>query len=309
MKVNENKKLLIYLLALVILAIFSIAIFTWHVLYMYLVAIASAFVVEFVFAKIRKKPINLIHWFQTPLLFVLFLPSQAPLWLVLYGTVFAVFFGKAVFGGDDKYVFNPAIVGMLFVTVSFPNQMNNEWYHPVIGLVGSNNTATAYSMGILDASIPDLLLGTSAGTTGEVFRLLILILGLGLMLFKVIDWKIPVSFLVSYFLFNLFGNMSNNNFELMDALMPLLVGTVMLSAFFAAPDEPTAAKYPIGRIIYGVGFGFFTFLIRNFSDFTDGLVFVIIIMNTLAPLIDHIEVKKYEPKLVVETEEVGVLNE
>ena len=307
MKIKENKKMFIYILALVILAIFSIAIFTVHVLYMYLVALATAFVVEFVFTKFRKKEPNFIYWFQTPLLFVLFLPSQAPLWLVLYGTLFAVLFGKAVFGGDDNYVFNPAIVGMLFVTVSFPQQMNNEWYHPIIGFVGSDNTANALQSGILTDSIRDLLLGSSAGSVGEVFRLLILILGVGLMVFKIIDWKIPVSFLVSYFLFNLFGNMSSGNFNLLDALTPLLVGTVMLSAFFAAPDEPTAAKYPIGRIIYGIGFGFFTYIIRTFSTFPDGVIFVIIIMNTLAPLIDKIEFNKFNPKKEdVETSEVEV---
>lgn len=293
MKINKNNKMLIFLLALVLLAVFSIAIFTVHVLYMYLVAIATAFVVEFVFTKIRKKEPKFIYWFQTPILFVLFLPSNAPLWLVLYGTLFAVLFGKAVFGGDDNYVFNPAIVGMLFVTVSFPQQLNNEWYHPITGLVGADNTANLLQNGVLTSSIKDLLLGTSAGAVGEVFRLLILILGIGMMIFKIIDWKIPVSFLVSYFLFSLFGNMSKGNFNLVDSLMPLLVGTVMLTAFFVAPDEPTGAKYPIGRIIYGIGFGFFTYIIRTYSEFPDGLIFVIIIMNTLAPLIDKIEVSKY----------------
>lgn len=300
MKINDNKKLLIYLLALMLLAIFSIAIFTWHVLYMYLVAIATAFVVEFAFAKIRKKEINFIHWFQTPLLFVLFLPSQTPLEIVLFGSAFAVFFGKAVFGGDDKYVFNPAIVGMLFVTVSFPNQLAT-WFSPADSMTAVPSTADLLfggkGLGVNVASLGtytfrDLLIA-SPGTVGEVFRLLILVLGVLLIIFKVIDWKIPLSFLVSYFLFTLFGNMTVNNFNLMDAIMPLFVGTVMLSAFFVATDEPTAAKYPLGRIIYGIGFGFFTFLIRSFSDFTDGIIFVIIIMNTLAPLIDRIEVNKY----------------
>lgn len=299
MKIQENdKKLLIYLVSIFILSIFSIAIYGMYVFYMMLTAIGIAFVIEFAFAKIRKKKMNIANWFVTPLLFVLFLPAKAPIWLVIYGTAFAVLFGKAVFGGDDNYVFNPAMVGLLFVTVSFPQQMTNQWYHTVNGLVGADNSANIlYNGGTVN--IIQQLMGESAGTIGEVFRLLIILLGLFMIAFKAIDWKVPTFFIGSYFLFSMFGKFAGLN--VLDPVQSIFVGTVLLAAFFVAPDEPTIAKYPLGRVLYGIGLGLFTFIIRNFSSFSDGIIFVIVIMNTIAPLIDKIE----EPKVSLEEGELA----
>lgn len=265
MELKKKNKLLIYVISLLILNIFAIALTSFNTFWLLLASVISAFVIELLFALIRKKKINILNWLVTPLLFVLFIPASAPIWLPIYGTMFAVLFAKAIFGGDDYYVFNPAMVGIVFVSISFPVQMPN--------MVG------------------DLIL------VNETFRLLILFLGFILIAFKVIDWKIPIVFLGTFFFLTAFFKLLNVGS--LDPLTSVYSGTVLLGAFFVATDEPTVAKYPLGKIIYAVGLALMVFVIRTFSSHPDGLPHSILLMNMLAPLIDKIE----EPKQIDDLKE------
>lgn len=258
---------------------------------MLIAAILSGAVFEVAFALVKKEKMNYIEWLVTPILFVMFLPVTVPIWLVISGTIFAVLFGKLLFGGAGKYVFSPALVGILFVTISFLPLMNNADF-----------TANLLKAGSSIGTYKDLLLGNTNGMVGETFRLLIIGLGVVLILFKVIDWKIPFFYILSFFLITYLAKAFGMQ-GVSDPLDSLFVGTLMLGAFFAATDEATIAKYPIGRVIYAVGLGFFTFLIRTMSAYPEGVVFAIIIMNMLAPLIDKIEEPRKrisEPKVISE---------
>ncbi|HKL95222.1 MAG TPA: RnfABCDGE type electron transport complex subunit D [Haploplasma sp.] len=288
---DTNKKLYIFVTTLLVLSLFSIAIFGIKVLYMLIAAILSGAVFEVAFALVKKEKMNYIEWLVTPILFVMFLPVTVPIWLVISGTIFAVLFGKLLFGGAGKYVFSPALVGILFVTISFLPLMNNADF-----------TANLLKAGSSIGTYKDLLLGNTNGMVGETFRLLIIGLGVVLILYKVIDWKIPFFYILSFFLITYLAKAFGMQ-GVSDPLDSLFVGTLMLGAFFAATDEATIAKYPIGRVIYAVGLGFFTFLIRTMSAYPEGVVFAIIIMNMLAPLIDKIEEPRKrisEPKVISE---------
>lgn len=290
---RTKNKLYILVSTLLVLSIFSAALFGVKVIYMLLAAIVSASVFEFIFAFVKKEKMNYIEWLVTPILFVMFLPVTVPIWLVICGTIFAVVFGKLLFGGAGKYVFSPALVGILFVTISFLPLMNNSEF--TVNLLKGGQNIGGYK---------DLLFGNSNGMVGETFRFLIIFLGIILIIFDVIDWKIPVFFIGSFVLITAFaGQVGMKNIA--DPIDSVLVGTLLLGAFFAAPDEATIAKYPVGRAIYGIGLGFFTFLIRNFSAYPEGTVFAIIIMNMLAPLIDKIE----EPRKVAKTEVLETVGE
>ncbi len=260
MELKKEYKLLVYVISLFLLNLFSIALNGLSFAWLTLTATLSAFAIELLFALVRKKKINILNWLITPLLLVLFIPANAPIWLVIYGTMFAVLFAKAVFGGDDFYVFNPAMVGIVFLSISFPAQMPNM--------------------------VTELIL------VDETFRLLIIFLGFVLMAFKVIDWKIPVIFLGTFFFTTAFAKLLGVG--TLDPLVSVYSGTILLGAFFVATDDPTTAKYPLGKVIYAVGLGLMVFVIRTFSSHPDGLPHAILLMNMLAPLIDKLEEPKSE---------------
>lgn len=304
MEFNKEQKRLIFVIALLIVSVFSIAMFGIKVFYLLLASIGASFVVELAFVYFRKKPIEVTRWLITPMIIVLFLPLATPIWMAAVTTAFAVFFGSALFGGEDNYLFVPAMLGVVFVTISFPIHMTTMWSGPgSLSALTPQNTATILKAGGV-LNIKDLLMGNSVGSIGEGFRLLLILLGLGLMALKVVDWKVPTFYLGSYFLFTTFGKMVGIE-GVMDPVNSLFVGTVILTAFFVAVDEPTMAQYPLGKILYGIGLGLFTFLVRTFSNYSDGTMFVILIMNALAPLIDKIEA----PKVIEEddTLEEGVI--
>ncbi|MBE0701286.1 MAG: RnfABCDGE type electron transport complex subunit D [Acholeplasmataceae bacterium] len=293
--------MLIFASFLVVLLIAAIVIFGFGVLLIAGVALATGVAIEFLFAKIRKKEMDVISWLISPLILTLFMPATAPWWLILIATFFGVFFGKAVFGGHGKNVFNPAVVGVLFATISFPAQMNTSWINPQTGVISATTPLTILNRGLaFDYSIMDLLLGNVAGALGETFRLGIIILGLILVVLKIADWRIPTFYIGSVFLMTWMGGLiAPESFR--DPVLTLFVGGVLFTAFFVATDPVTLPIQPSGRIIFAVGLAFFTVLIRNFSAFPEGVIFAIILMNAIAPLIDQ----WVEPKKMKETEVIA----
>lgn len=286
-----NKSMRLFMASLMILLIMSIYRYGIHVLWMCLVASVISSLIEISFAKIRKKELEL-SILVTPLIFTLTLPPTLPLWIVGVGAGFGVFFGKSIFGGFGKNIFNPAIVGRLFITISFPAYMATMWLDPKTDVV-----STATPLGILNArkvfdyEVLDLLLGDVPGSLGETFRLGIIILGIVLIILKVINWRIPVSFLGSVFVITGIGQLiAPDTFE--SPVTSLLVGGLMFAAFFIATDPITSPYTQKGRILFGIGLGVITVVIRNFAAFPDGIMFAIIIMNALAPQLDNLGQEK-----------------
>ncbi len=287
----SNRNIFILLSALFVLLIYGTVVFGLKAIWIALVSYVAAVIVEWTFAKIRKKKMGL-SFLITPLIFALMMPVTMDLWIVAVGSAFGVFFGKMIFGGQGKNIFNPALVGVLFVTVSFPLQMNTRWLNPETDLVAAVTPLISLNKALpMDYSMMDLLLGHVPGVIGETFRLGIIVLGLLLIILKVIDWRIPLSLIGTLFVITFLGNIVlPNNF--IDPVYSLLVGGLMFAAFFVATDPVSMPIKSWGRIIYGVGIGLLTVIIRNFATFPEGLTFSIVIMNAIAPLIDSLFVKE-----------------
>ena len=292
--VLTRKNLLIFTGFLGILLISATYIFGWYVLAIAAVSYAVSVTIELIFAKIRKKKLDM-SWMVTPLVFALLMPPTAPLWMVAIGSGFGIFFGKSIFGGLGKTVFNPALVGVLFVQISFPAFMATMWLDPVSDLVSAVTPLITLSKGLpFNYTLPNLLYGLVPGTLGETFRLGIIILGLGLIVLKIADWRIPLFFIGSVFLLTWIGHLINP-VTFKDPILSVFTGGIMFGAFFVATDPVTAPSKSIGKMLYGFGIGFITVLIRNFAAFPEGVTFSIIIMNAVSPLIDNWNNKETAP--------------
>ena len=290
------KTMLIFTGALGVLLIAATVIFGWYVLAIALVSYVFSFGVEYLFNKARKKPLD-NGWMVTPLVFALILPPTAPLWLVAIGATFGTFFGKMLFGGLGKNLFNPALVGYLFVTFAFPALMTTQWLNPLTDTVaGATPLILLNRTGVAgEFTSWQLLLGNVPGTIGETFRIGIIVLGIALIVLKIIDWKITVSLLSTVFILNLLGMLIFPESNFRDPVTSLLVGGLLFSAVFVATDPVTAPYHPYAKIMYGFGIGLLTVIIRNFATFPEGLTFAIIIMNAVAPMLDSLKINDRNP--------------
>ncbi|MCR3905486.1 MAG: RnfABCDGE type electron transport complex subunit D [Tenericutes bacterium] len=286
-----KKNNLILIVSLAILLLSGSVIFGWIVLAMAAVAFVSSISVEVLFAKVRKKKLD-VTIFVTPLIFTLILPSTLPLWMVAVGAVFGTFFAKSLFGGSGKNIFNPSIVGALFLLISFPAQMITAWFDPKTNdLVGGATPLNLFNRGLdLNHEIIDFFMGNVPGAVGETFRLGILVLGILLLLLKVADWRIPLSYIGTVFVLMGIGHLVFPE-TFGNPFMSLIIGGLLFGAFFVATDPVTAPLTSWGRVIYGFGLGFLTVVIRVFGAFQEGVIFAIVIMNAIAPLIDNMTLK------------------
>ncbi|MCG6931640.1 MAG: RnfABCDGE type electron transport complex subunit D [Desulfofustis sp.] len=283
----------------------SIYFFGPRILLMILVSYAVGGLVEVLFACIRKTEIH-EGFFVTGILFPLILPPATPLWVVAVGVFFGVFFGKEVFGGTGHNIFNPALVGRLFVTIAFPTILTTGWTAPGAwrGAADAVSQATPMALAKTQAvftPVADLLIGIPSGSAGETFRLGIIIGGIFLMLTRVSNWRVPISYLASVFVMafviGLFGGIPSAGESAAPSgfaaafnfgLFNLLGGSVLFGAMFMACDPVTSPFTVPGKFIFGIGCGVLTVLIRVFSGYVEGVMFSIVIMNAFTPLIDHI---------------------
>lgn len=291
--VLSKRNLLIFASALVILLCASIVIFGIHSLWIALVATLSSGLVEFLFAKTRKKNLD-FSLIITPLIFTLTMPPTVPLWVVMIGASFGTFFAKSLFGGLGKNIFNPAMVGYIFVTISFPKYLNTQWLNPVTDTIGSATPLIQLNGGSLTLTNMQLLMGNVPGSLGETFRLGIIILGLVLIVLKIVDWRIPLALLSTVFLGNLIGGFFNDTY-FRDPVTSMLVGSLLFGAFFVASDPVTAPEKGLSKVLYGIGIGAIIMIIRgNPGAYPAGMAFAVVIMNAVGPLIDSLFEKKVE---------------
>lgn len=233
----------------------------------------------------------------TCFLFTLTLPPGIPYWVAVVGIAFGVFFGKGVFGGFGKNVFNPALVGRCFIYISFPAHMTINWVKPFTafpggffkysGGVDAVTSATPMIAFKKSGEMTDylrLFFGNISGSLGETSALLILLAAAYLIYTKTASWRIMVSCTASYLVFSailyLTGTIPNN------PLFSILSGGFLFGVVFMATDPISAPANEKSKIIYGALIGLATLIIRSFSLFTEGIMFAVLIANTLAPLID-----------------------
>jgi len=284
-KMRTPRNLLLVSIALGVLLIASAFIFGFYVILVGLVAVIIAGLVEYVFSRVRKIEFDQF-WFVTPLIFTLLLPPSVPLWIAGVGSAFGYFFGKSIFGGAGKTVFNPALVGILFVTISFPQFISTAWLDPVTNVIGTSTPLGSLNAGgTFNYTWSDLLFGMTPGSIGETFRIGILVLGVLLIALRAIDWKIPVGVLGTVFVVTLIGYyVYPDGFA--NPYYSLFTGSILFAAFFVATEPVSAPATNNGKWYYAIGIGLLVVLIRNFATFPEGTVFAIVLMNVVGALFD-----------------------
>lgn len=258
------------------------------------VSVLSCLVFEYLIQKfLMKKEPTLCDGsaILTGVLLAFNLPSNLPVWIIIIGALAAIGIGKMSFGGLGNNIFNPALVGRVFLLISFPAQMTT-W--PEVGQLTSYADATTgatvlslINEGAIDKmpSLVDMLIGKMGGSLGEVSALALLI-GLAFMLWKkIITWHIPVSILGTVFVFTGILHLVNP-VQFANPFIHLLSGGLMLGSIFMATDYVTSPMSKNGMIVYGVGIGLLTAVIRIFGSYPEGMSFAILIMNAFTPLIN-----------------------
>lgn len=250
-------------------------------------AIISAVFFEWLYEKITKKPvtINDLSAVVTGLLLAMNLPASAPVWVAIVGSAFAIIFAKQLFGGLGQNFINPALAGRAFLLASYPTEMTT-WVVPN-GLAADAATyATPLAQlknGTLDASLGQLVMGQVGGTIGETCAIALIIGGIYLLYKHVISWKIPVIYIATVFI--LFAVIGRHGMRM--PLQEIFAGGVMLGGIFMATDYASSPVTPKGQIIFAVGAGLLTYLIRTFGGYPEGVSYSILIMNCCVPLIER----------------------
>jgi electron transport complex protein RnfD len=234
----------------------------------------------------------------TGILLAFNLPSNVPLWIVAIGALVAIGVAKMSYGGLGKNPFNPALVGRVFLFISFPSKVAmSEWPLPK-PLFGSSLTDTVTGptplLALKDGQAVDLwnmFIGFTGGSLGEISAIALIIGGMIMLFRKVISWHTPVSFIGTAGIFALILWLVNPS-EFIHPLYQLLAGGLLLGAIFMATDMVTSPITYKGQLIFGFGCGVLTIIFRSFGPMPEGVSFAILIMNAVTPLID----KAFKPK-------------
>lgn len=267
--------------------------FGWRVLLLTGISVGTCVGTEYLYEVLMHKKIT-IHDFSavvTGLLLALNLPSSAPWWIPLIGGVFAILIVKQLFGGLGQNIMNPALAARCFLLLSFTGQMTDftptkGWGKLVDTVSGATPLAALKSGEHVD--LMSMFVGNTTGTIGETSVIALLIGAIFLLVMKVIDLRIPFSYLGSFVIFMiLFGG---RGFDVSFLLAHLCGGGLMLGAWFMATDYVTTPITKSGQILYGIVLGILTGLFRSLGASAEGVSYAIIFGNLLIPLIERITV-------------------
>jgi Na+-transporting NADH:ubiquinone oxidoreductase subunit B len=266
---------------------------------------------EGAFTVPKGKPVSSAV-FVTCLIFSLSLPPTIPYWMAVVGIVFGVVFGKMVFGGFGYNVYNPAMVGRCFIYIAFPIALTNDWVQPfATGLGGFRSlsppivdtVSMATPLEILKAGhefpMSKLFLGNIAGCLGETSVPLILLGGLFIIATKAAPWRLAVSYLLgggcaglALFLAGVSG--------VPDPITFLMAGSFLFGAFFVVTEPVSGPKTKPAQWIYGALVGILVIILRRYSNFSEGVMFAVLFMNTFVSVMD-MAVKSLQKKGSAET--------
>ncbi len=314
---SVRKNMFLVIAALLPAYVVSVIEFGWGALITTAISVAACVAFEWLIAKfiLKQKPtICDCSAILTGLLLAFNLPSNLPWWIVIIGALVAIGVGKMTFGGLGQNPFNPALVGRVFLLISFPVQMTT-WPRP-LGFSGSyidaETGATPLALlkhglksgdGSVFSQLPglwDAFTGVMGGSLGEVCAIALLVGGIFLICTKVITWHIPVSILATVALFAAVtgwcGALPEGLTTAQYVAMTLCTGGIMLGAFFMATDYVTSPMTGWGKIIFGIGIGLIVMVIRTWGAYPEGMSFAILIMNACVPLLNHIRPKRFGEK-------------
>ena len=314
---SVRKNMLLVIIALLPAYVMSVIAFGWGALITTAISVTACVLVEWLIAKFilkQKSTICDLSAALTGFLLALNLPSSLPWWIVVIGAIVAIGVAKMSFGGLGQNLFNPALVGRVFLLISFPAQMTT-WPEakgfatsyvdattgatPLAALKELLKTGDATALDELP-KMWDMLIGWMGGSLGEVSALLLLAGGIFLIATRVITWHIPVSIMATVALFAavtgwaglLPADVATGEY----VMMTLCTGGMMLGAWFMATDYVTSPMSNCGKLLFGVGIGLIVMVIRTWGAYPEGMSFAILIMNACVPLLNLIRPKRFGEK-------------
>lgn len=321
--ISVQKTMTLVIMALMPATAFNLWLFGWPAIFLFLVTVGACVAIEAAslasFGKPVKATVDDRSAILTGWLLAMSLPPWAPWWIGLLGAIFAVWMAKQLFGGLGQNVFNPAMVGRVALLISFPIQMTAFtptkplFSEGAPGFIDSlaitfgggfqldtmtaatalGHVKTELSRGVPVSqsmeglpNITDMLLGLHGGSLGETSAILILLGGVFLLLRGIITWHIPVTVMGTVFVMGtLFHGVDPDRF--LGGVAHLFSGATFLGAFFIATDYVTSPVSKQGQLLFGVGVGLLTWVIRTFAGYPEGMAFAVLLMNALTPIIDH----------------------
>jgi Na+-transporting NADH:ubiquinone oxidoreductase subunit B len=263
---------------------------------LYLVSYIVGLGIEFASAQIRGHEVN-EGYLVTGMIIPLIVPVTTPLWMLTLAVAFAVIIGKEIFGGTGMNIWNPALVARVFLFFAYPSHMSGDkvWVAGVDGFSGATPLAqTSDGLSSLHYSVSDMFFGFIPGSVGETSTLAI-ILGAAFLIYTGIgSWKIMLSTVFGGLVMGFIANIAAPSADCAMAIPAwyhLIMGGFAFGAVFMATDPVTSAQTEYGKWIYGFLIGAFTVIIRLFNPgYPEGMMLAILLMNTFAPVIDHIVV-------------------
>lgn len=293
----KQKVMLRVCYALTPLVLASVYLFGRRSLALVLVSLVFGIATEALFTWNQGKPVTSAV-FVTSLIFALSLPPTTPLWMAVVGIVAGVALGKMVFGGFGRNVFNPAMMGRCFIYVTFPMELTNQWVEPVLGgaagfsrwsiLPDAATTATplaALRQGV-DVPLEKMFFGFTSGSLGETSAFLILLGGIYLIYTKAASYRLALSCLMGGIALS--GLLHGLGVPAVPSpLRTLVSGSFLFGTVFVVTEPISGAKTNAGQWIYGFLIGALTIALRGYSNFSEGIMFSVLIMNAFVPILDR----------------------
>lgn len=277
----------------------ALAVSTWvhgvDVLTVSAIAVVSCVVIEFLIQKFLfhgECTVSNLSAAVTGLLLAFNLPSSIPWWIVVIGSLVAIGVAKMTFGGLGRNPFNPALVGRVFLLIAYPVQMTTFTAPVVEGYADAMSGATPLAaikagVPVEDVDLLSMFSGTIPGSLGEVAAAALIVGGIYLLWRRVITWHIPVAVLGTMAVFAFFVALADGGALLYQLpAFHVLAGGALLGAIFMATDYVTSPMTHKGMIIYGIGIGAVTMIIRLWGSYPEGMSFAILLMNAVTPLIN-----------------------
>lgn len=260
-------------------------------------SVSSAMIWELALNWLTKRPISIgdLNAALMGLLFSMLIPATTPWWVVITGTFLTVVIGQQIFGGIGANPFNPVLIGLAIIRISWGDYFDFDeallnydlGFNMVYPLAALKSFGTS---AIESFRALDLLLGRQSGGIGTTFGIGLILGGIYLIVRGFIRWEISVSFLVGIFIAAFIFNQVNPS-KYAGPVFHILTGYTLIGAFFLATEDSTSPVNLVPMLIYGLGCGIMTMLIRNIGQYADGVVFAILLMNLVNPLIDKIRPK------------------
>ena len=299
---NETTRSIMLDVIIAMLPALAFAIFNFglRALTLTAVSVVGCIFWEWLYRKLMKKPQSIgdLSCVVTGMLLAFVCPVQMPYWMILIGDFFAIIVVKQLFGGIGKNFLNPALAGRAVLLASYAGTMTS-WVDPAAGkaaIIGSNAdvVTTATPLAIMKTGdfaelmatygVDKMFIGQIPGSLGEVSAVALLIGGAYLIWRKVINWQTPVAYIATVAVLSFLFPKAGSGLEWM--LYSVFGGGLMVGAFFMATDYATSPVTKKGQLIFGIGCGLFTVLIRYFGSYNEGVCYSIMVMNLLVALID-----------------------